>query len=240
MIKLYSPGVGYYAHRVRRGPPFALVRYGEGEWKPIVPEIPLRGKSGYWRKPKERAILQRTIIECHRDENYKVALWHQRHFTVEIGKQAELEAWIGKNVPPWVEWYDGRIWRMTVERDQSYPLIRAMREQRLPIILVGPKRIARIGRIGFPVARHIVTHPNQVWWERGEIEKKILGFGKPALISFSAGCATKVLIHDLWPVIGHHSYLIDFGAMWEGLCGHKTRPFHRGLTPARIRKNLEG
>ena len=240
MIKLLSPGIGYYAHRIRHNVPFAFVRYGEGEWKPLVPDIPLRRKSQYWYKAVERAKLQRTLIECHQDENYKVALWHQRHIAREMNCQAEMETWIRENVPLWVKWYDGRIWRTTVERDQLYPLIRAMREQELPILLVGPRRIAPIKKVGFPVARHIVTHISQIWWEKEEIEKKILRFGKPALISFSAGCATKVLIHNLWPVIGHHSYLIDFGAMWDGMCGLRSRGFHRKLTPARIRKNLRG
>jgi hypothetical protein len=240
MIKLFSPGIGYYARQIMSGVPFALARYGEGEWKPLVPAIPLRKKSQYWNRPEERAKLQKTLIECYRDENYKVAMWHQRHIAKEMNCQAELEAWIRENVPLWVRWYNGRIWRTTVERDQLYPLIHAMQEQKLPILLVGPRRIAPIKKVGFPVARHIITNTSQTWWERDEIEKKILEFGKPALISFSAGCATKVLIHNLWPVIGQHSYLIDFGAMWDGMCGLISRGFHRKLTPARIRKNLEG
>lgn len=238
MIELYSPGIGYYAHRIRHGPSFAFVRYGEGEWKTIVSDIPLQKKSRLGRNPDVRAAFQRTIIKCHQNDNYKVALWHQEYFIHVMRRQAELEAWIKRNVPAWVKWYDGRIWRATVEQGQLYPLIRAMREQKLPIILVGPQRIAR--RIGIPVTQHIVTHPKRVWQERKRIEKEILKFGRPALVAFSASGATKILIHNLWPAIGQHSYLIDFGAMWDGLCGFKTRPFHRRLTPALIRKNLEG
>ena len=118
-------------------------------------------------------------------------------------------------------------------------IVSAIRKQKLPVIVIGPKRIAlaakKLDATGF-----IQIKPQGAYWDLGKIERKILGIGRPALFSFSAGPNANILIHKLWPKIGKHSFMIDFGATWDALCGNNTRPYHRDLDERRLRLNWEG
>jgi len=59
----------------------------------------------------------------------------------------------------------------------------------------------------------------------------------PAVVSFSAGPTTKVLIHNLH---GRGHFLIDFGSLWDIYVGKRTRRYHKRITPKVIRRNLTG
>jgi hypothetical protein len=106
-------------------------------------------------------------------------------------------------------------------------------------VFVGPERIRGVQK-HFRGSKFIEVHYTKAYYDISEIEDKILSIGQPALFSFSVGGTAKILIHDLFPEIGEWSYLIDFGAFWEGLCGKKARVYQWSLTPERLRKNWMG
>jgi hypothetical protein len=238
-IPVYSPGIKWYADEIRANRPFSFVRYGEGEWRFIVPALPeKRGKDSFWKLKEAQDSLRHTVLKCHHAKRYFPALFHQRHLASR-GWLRPMMDWLAYHELDWIEWYDARVWRTATEHDQMHVIVAAIRESKLPVVVVGPKCIQdTVGKLG--AIKFIQVHPTQAYWNIAEIEKQILAIKQPALFSFSVGCNTKMMIHSLWPKIGAHSFMIDFGASWEGLCGGKTRPYHHSLTHHRIRKNWEG
>jgi len=241
MIETFSPGIEWYADEIRNSSPFSLSRYGEGEWRVIVPEMHVKKQRIYseWRAKEAQDDLRHTLLCCHDDPRYFPAIWHQRYFAKD-GRAAKITGWLGENELDWISWHDGRVWRRATESDWVHTIVSAIRSQPLPIVIVGPKSIKNVVKSKFSVAKFIEIHPHHAYYDRVKIIEEIESFDKPALISFSAGGTANILIHTLFPTIGQHSFLIDFGALWEGLAGKRVRPYHRALTAGRIRKNWEG
>lgn len=236
-VPAWSPGIRWYADEIVKGRPFSFVRYGEGEWRFIVPAIPekTRGPDAFWKLKEAQNALRQTVIKCHRGDRYFPAIWHQDYLHAK-GWLEPAKTWLRHNNLEWIKWHNGRVWRTATELDRVGVIVKAMRKQSLPVVVVGPKRIRRLVKeVG--AAKFVQTHHSLAYFDRADIERSILKFGKPALISFSVGCTTKMLIHSLFPKIGKHSFLIDFGALWDGLCGAPSRTYQNRMGYRRIRKN---
>lgn len=235
-IPTLDPGIEWYADQILSAKPFSFVRYGEGEWRFIVPDIPEKsGRYSFWKFDEAQEKLRQTVLKCHDADRYFPALWHQPHLNAH-GWLDQVKKWFSDNSLGWIKWHRGRVWRLATEGNRMGVVVSAIREQKLPVIVVGPQRISRtVKELG--AKKFIPIHPRQAYWDIEAIEQELLNFDNPAFISFSAGCNTKMMIHSLWPKIGHHSFMVDFGATWDGLCGNKTRPYHRSLDAKRMRVN---
>ena len=239
MTKLFAPGIEYYVRRIKQGEPFSFQRYHDGEWKAIVPgAAPLffPPQQIVWSIEKECTILRNTVLNCHRHPNYLMSMFTE----IVLPAYRCVREWIAANAP-WIKWHNDKVFQKAALGGRLFPFVQAIRRQSLPVVIVGPQYLSRMP---LNIAHHIVT-PGvktwpKLWYERGEIKKEILALGKPAFISFSAGMAVNVLIHELWPVIGQHSYMIDVGSLWDGLCGRRNRGWHNRLGKRNIWKSLYG
>jgi hypothetical protein len=242
MIELFNPGIGFYAQEIESGQPFAFVRYGEGEWKCLLDELPTKRRRTIWGSEEVKNRLRETLINCHHDDRYWVAGWHWRHLRIELKKLPVVLQWIDDNVPDWVQWHDGRVWRRSVEQGKLFPLMRALRSSPLPLVVIGPKRIGKLGQMAkLRVVRHITTRSDHCFVDYDNIKQWVELAPRPAIYSFSCGFVAKMLIHQLWPEFKEDGcYMIDFGALWEGVCGLITRPFHRKVSKRRWYRNLWG
>jgi len=240
-IPVRSPGLRYYAGRIIANDPFSLVRYGEGEWRVVVPEMHVKKQRVFseWHTEEAQDAMRETLLGYHQDERYLPAIWHQRYYA-KNGRLRKIQRWLTENELGDIPWHDGRLFRRATERDRVHVIVEAIRECPLPLVIVGPGRIEEKMREKFKIERFISIHPTHAYNHRGKTVGEILKIDTPSLVSFSAGGTANILIHRLFPFIGEESFLIDFGALWEGLAGKRTRPYHRSLSPARIKKNWEG
>lgn len=230
----------FYAGEIVAQRPFTFLRYGEGEWRTIHPNMRIKKHHFYseWREPKARQRLRNTLLSYHEHVRYWPAIWHQRWYAKD-GHLPKIKGWLKENGLENIPWHDGRLWRRTLENDAAYPIIRALRDQPLPIVFVGPRQIRKVQK-KFTGARFIEVHYTHAYDNIGKIEKAILKIGEPAVFSFSVGGTAKIMIHNLFPKIGDESFLIDFGAFWEGLCGGRARVYQRNLDERRLRRNWTG
>lgn len=238
MIGIRRPGLMHYVDRIKRGKSFAFVRYGEGEIKWMVPELPIKGSYKSFLGEHYDYVCQElieTVTSWHQSDRYIMAIQHLWHFK-ETGKLETVYRWFAANVPEAIRWAYAGVFRDATMKGRFYPMIAAIRSQPLPLVFVGPERIAPIVR-RFK-AKHIVTHPRWAYQRRQSYKEQILELGKPCFISFSVSFCAKWLIHQLWPEIGEHSHLIDFGSLWDGYCDIKKRPYHPKMTKKLIRQNL--
>ena len=221
-IKVFDPGIEWYADEIRSGVPFSFIRYGEGEWHVAVPSIKLKAVNARWKQaPRLVTEFQKTLLNHHEHNRYWQAIWHQSHL-INQKYMARIKDYLAPVKP--IEWHRGRVWRLAIERCQFHHIVKAIQKIELPLIFVGPKPMRAVEK-HFSIAQFIQTDCRLAHLQCDQIEQQILEYGKPAFISFSAGITAKILIHRLFPKIGSHSYLVDFCAVWEGLCGHARRVY---------------
>jgi hypothetical protein len=239
-IPVRSLGIKFYAREIRAGRPFTFVRYGEGEWRTICPNMGVKGHHIYseWQERQAQDRLRNTLQSYHAHPRYWPAIWHQR-WLAKSGNLTNVKTWLGENGLGGIPWHDGRLWRRATENDQAHIVVMAMKEQELPIVFVGPAKIRGVLK-HFKGASLIETHYTHAYYDIPKIKKAILSIDHPALFSFSVGGTAKIIMHDIFPQIGDESFMIDFGAMWEGLCGKKARVYQRELDEKRLRKNWTG
>lgn len=232
----FSPGAEFYAGHIKENKPFSFVRYGEGEWKQIV-GLPFLKKKR-WKVEKWRdhiQFLHDTLVDIPRSDQYVLATHHRQHF-IERGDWDKVEAWARRNVMGKV-WHDGAVWKKAAEAGEMYCIVKAMRETVLPVVLVGPERLEKLD---VPTAQHIVAHPKDALRQTKEFKAQLLKITEPSFISFTIGASANILIRWAWNHLGHCSFLINFGAVWDGLIGHPIRPYQKELSPELIKRNLYG
>jgi hypothetical protein len=229
-VNLYAPGLQWYVDKLRNGERFAFVRYGNGEWDCIL-DLYYRTRSGSQRfSPDLRKALMASLTQP-RGGAYFTAL-QSVSFLGRLGLLPKAEAWCAANASG-LTWHDGEIFTRASRTGKLYPLVEALRGQR--VVVVGPQWLMKL-----PFASVFVPVKSRDCWAQIEdIEAQLRGL-QNVVVAFSAGPAAKVLIHRLQPVIGKHSWLIDFGSLWDPYCGVRSRSYHKRITPDIIRRNLEG
>jgi hypothetical protein len=226
-IEVFKPGVQYYADRIRSGVPFSFVRYADGCLRVVIPGLMLCERLRYASCRLEIEELRETFLHAWRDENYVVGL-----LDVHLFKKWPADyvlGWIRANMPD-LDWHASGVWTTALTSGTLYPVVQAIREQPLPLILVGPECIAGIGKLAqWEVRQHIVTNFANAWPDRHAILRQIGDVREPAFFMLSTGPVTKFIIYRAWPWIGYQSFMIDFGSVWNAFT-HPCRKFHRKLS----------
>lgn len=227
-MNLYAPGLQWYVDKLRNGERFSFARYGNGEWDCIL-NLYHRTRSGSQRfTPDLREALTKSLTH---PAGVFTAL-QSTSYLERLGLLPKAEAWCGQNDVR-TTWHDGEVFTRASRSGKLYPLIEALRMQR--VVVVGPRWLMKL-----PFASVFVAVPTRDCWTQADaLEAQLRGL-QNVVVAFSAGPAAKVLIHRLAPAIGKHSWLIDFGSLWDPYCGVKSRTYHKRLTPELLRRNLEG
>jgi len=75
---------------------------------------------------------------------------------------------------------------------------------------------------------------------KAEIIQQVSDLPHPAFVGFTAGPAAKVMIYELYQVLGDKSFFIDFGSLWDVYSGLKSRKYQKTMTFETIRRNILG
>lgn len=229
-VELYAPGLQWYVDKLRNGQRFSFARYGNGEWDCIL-DLYHRTRSGSQRfTPDLREALTKSLTVA-RGETYYPAL-QSVSYLERLGLLPKAEAWCGQNAVN-VTWHDGEVFTRASRAGTLYPLVEALRMQR--VVVVGPHWLMKL-----PFASVFMAVQTRDCWAQVDALEAQLRELQNVVVAFSAGPAAKVLIHRLAPVIGKHSWLIDFGSLWDPFCGVRSRTYHKRLTPELLQRNLEG
>jgi len=241
MIKTFSPGIAWYAEQVRSGTPFSIVRMSD-LLRNACPYVPSKYVPGHknlgaeifriWAQPEGVNMCREVVLGTHEHPRYWPAIWHQDNLR-RRGELGRIEKWLEENKLLGLTWHDGGVWKEAVERGEFYIMIKTLKEQKLPVILFGPERIqpaadkldAKLVSVPFPAPPSRAS----IGWSAH--------LRDPCIALFSISILGKAAIQHLFPIIGHHSFLIDCGSIWDALCGHKERPYQKTLTPELIERN---
>jgi len=229
-MKFISPGLKFYVDKMKADERFSFVRYGNGEWDCIL-ELYHTTRSGSQKFSPSLRMALADSLTIPRQGDYFRAI-QSTSFLERIGILPQAETWLEESNLDF-PWYNGEVFTKASMKGRLHPLIAALKQKR--VVVVGPKWTMKL-----PFASVFVNVPSRNCWSQIEDIKAQLRNVQNAVVSFSAGPATKVLIHYLQPIIGNSCWLIDFGSVWDPYCGVRSRRYHRRITPAVISKNLKG
>jgi len=211
-----------YARKLREGEPFAVSRWGDGEWACLLGDA---GANCDGQRYSKRLRLELAAVLESRPRYY---LGLQR-LAVQL-RGGEIRAWLGRrNLAP--KWVDADVFARASRQGQLGPLLEALAGRR--VVLVGPDYLAGLGL--FPVA-HWIPVPRRGCFEAlapllEAVRAAIVVDSDRTVVLLSAGPAAKVLVHRVHaalPVVT----LMDVGSLWEPYVGRTTRTYHRAVLAA--------
>lgn len=228
-MKVKSPGLEFYAAKLSNNEPFSFVRYGNGEWDCILQRYHMTKSKSQRFTPDLRKALSASLSDKRSGEYYHAM---NPDFMEHCKILPRAEAWLADNAPG-LDWHQCTVFCRASPRGVLHPFMKAMTQHR--VVVVGPPWLKAL-----PFADEFVPIRARECWQDADAIVAQLRDLNDVVISFSAGPATKALIHRLQPVVGTHSWLIDFGSLWDPFCGVKSRKYHGRVTPDVQRRNLTG
>lgn len=230
MTSVSHYALSYYVDLLASNQPFALSRWGDGEWACILGDSG-ENCDGCEYFPKLGEDLRRILVK-------------QRPYFHAMGPKAVAD--LGNRIEPWLDSHNiRRDWHYTdtfIEASlhgELLPLIEQLRTKR--VLYVGPKHLREIAR-AFPLVGFYEIPRQNCYLSYTSIldvvERSVWSL-KADVVAISAGMAANVLIDDLWLHVGESTTLIDFGSLFDIYCGVASRKYMKGDGWAqRIRKNL--
>ena len=224
-------GLPYYVDRISNNEPFSFVRYGDGEWSAAILHNRARTGTGSHSLtiPQMVRDLQRSLTSIYQVDSYFVATRPNA-----VAQNPLIERWLLVNTPKGTQWNECRIFCQASMRATLNPFITALRNLEIPLVFVGPDWLRGLKDVAFPKALFIEVPHLDCYHAKAALNLQVRKMPKPALISFSAGPAAKILIHELFPLLGNRSFMLDLGSLWDVYVGRYTRGYHRHRMNAEI------
>jgi hypothetical protein len=212
----------FYADLMRR-PGYRQANYGDGEWMALLGERVGQGNSdGGTFTERLRDQLRETL----EDPRFTIYGWNPGPCL--DGALSYLAAhWMrtGRVLP----WVSKEVLANINKAGELAPVVQAIRER--PTMLVGGPHVQQIERQGFfkPRAR-VVVDGKDATLEVDDIVQRIERIcntgAKPALILFSCGMATNVIMWRLCRMIDRQITMVDCGAIWDPYVGRLSRTYY--------------
>lgn len=234
-IKILDTALDSYVKLLQSDSPFAFVRYGNGEWDGILGTRKETGsRSQNLAIPSLQKELQDSLRHAYDPSSYFLGMQYYMQHRPQLWSQTLRWLWING---PNLVWHNGDVFHWASSGGKLWPLIRELRKKSL--VFIGPPHLRSISRL-LPYVGFIQVRLPNCYQDKAQIRKAILNHLGSAVFCFSAGPTAKVLIHDLFPLLGQDNFLIDFGSLWDVYCGVKSRTYHKSMTLATMRKNFGG
>ena len=211
----------FYLDLIRNNKPFSLSRFGDGEvlcmsnhstlkencdGSAFLPELTepmldiFRNKHDYYH----------CLLDCTFDQNLKTDTdW--------------FKSYLEENCSD-MKFYDGEIWQELSFSGRITELIEAINVYNP--CFIGGSRLSRVAHMkGMGSYTHIQTPDTDNFIYLDWIKEQILKLHNDGfrMFCFSAGYTTKIVIDQLYPIMGHDSFMLDFGSVFDPYCGNLSR-----------------
>jgi hypothetical protein len=223
----------FYIDLMRHRVPFSFSRFGDGEWSALLGK-PGANCDGHIYFPELGADLRRTLTPA---AGYFYGM--QTYAIKKMGR--EMHGFFKRNNVH-LEWHDADVFHRCSTAGALYPLVNQLRGMK--VVVVGPQRLKGLHGPVFGFDHFIEIPLHNCYLVKDSIVARIKEYYRdhgPALFGFSASMATNVMIHELYPVLGATSWLIDFGSLWDAYVGVDSRGGKSGQQwNAIMKRNLGG
>ena len=223
-MKIITKSLKSYVNLLKKNKPFALARYGDGEWLTILGYHHLHNSNGCTFSPELSNALRCVL---HRENDYfhailKVAK-RERQVPDENGKPKDyglsaISKFLEDNTIL-MNWYDGDVMLEEMLKGRLFPLIEQLREKR--VMYVGNERLRGLNMRGagfFPYVAYVEPPPLNAYTHKDEILTRVfkaIGKAKVDIIGWSSGLASKVFIDETYMRFPEITQ-IDFGSLYDG------------------------
>lgn len=209
---------------IQRGEPFALSRWGDGEWQSIFGQVRGTDAHGHAYFP-QLAVDLALVLESR--PSYLLAL------------PREVDALYGDNVVSWLarrrltdlDWVAGDVFRDASRAGRLGPLVDALNAAPA-LVLVGPPHLAKLKGPLLDYDEFVTVPPRNAYLAFKGVLRDTLAASESrpdgTVIAVSAGMPAKLLVHELHRRLGRRHQIIDFGSLWDyhvgaGANGHRRR-----------------
>lgn len=211
--------LGFFVERLARQEPVTYVRYGDGEFQAML---------GYVGGTCDGQVYSQML-----GMDLMKTLARPREYMYAVGPKAAVG--LGINIEQFmrrrglrIDWWDSETFVHAMLDGSMSLLIRELRKHR--VMTIGPEWLRKNPAFCSEV---FVEVPSKNAYERrdriyAEIFQQIGGVD---VLAFSAGPAAKILIYDLFYHFGHDRFFLDFGSVWDWMCGVDSRKYMRLWAP---------
>ncbi len=212
----------HYLDLIRNNKPFQLSRFGDGEAICAFPHS--------WLKENcDGSAFTKDIIEPMRQIfRNKYDYYHcllDCTFDRTLAESTDkFRAFLEETCPD-MPFYNGEIWQyLSIDEGRITELVETLSLHYS--IFVGAPHLLNVEQIhGMRNCEFICVPERNAFKVFDELFEKIMEAHAEGhrMFCFSAGYVTKPLIDTLFPYIGHDTFLIDFGSMFDPYCGKMSR-----------------
>jgi len=231
----------YYVKLLKSNKPFSFSRFGDAEWAAILDYF--GSKSGYAFFPGGTNSDGGTFFPEMCEELRHIVLnpGDYMYGMLDVAMKFlgdKINTFIAKNDID-ISWYEGNLFVGASCTGNLFPLIQQLRKMK--VVVIGDKKLKKLNEKVFSYDHFIEIPSNNCYLRKDKIKQEILDYYHkkgPAVFSFTAAATTNILIHELFPVMGRDSWLIDFGTLWDVFVGVRSRSYTKNMIDATISKNL--
>jgi len=221
MRELIKLPANYYIDLITFNKPFSLSRFGDGEVLMMFNHEFFKNKGyGDWIYESGDALKKifynnLPYFHCYLDCTFWNHPPHKgEHFSNFLNE-----------ICPNIKLYRGEIWQDLSFTGNIEKLSNAINSHRT--VFIGGKHLHKISLLNGITEKFefIEVDDFNAYDEKIVVFEKILNFVKEGynFFAFSASIMTKVLIDELYPLIGDTCFLIDFGSVFDPYCNILSR-----------------
>ena len=218
MIQVKNLPAEFYLDKIRNNEPFQLSRFGDGE------VISLRLEPHNLKHNCDGSSFIHELAEPMRQIFRNQYNYYHCLLDCTFNESGDkFREFIEKTCPD-MPFYDGEIWQALSFSGRITELMEAISPYEP--CFVGGKHISKVKFMhGLNSVRFIETPDRDSFYQFDRIFADCMNMHLAGcrMFLFSAGYTTKPLIDTLFPYIGHDSFLLDMGSVFDPYCGKLSR-----------------
>jgi hypothetical protein len=216
--------------RMRSGMPFALSRWNDGEWPPVLRCEPK------WRDQVQKVrsvscgkhLLPETMCLALRD-----VLLNRPRYLLGISPHTfrvmgdAVRGFVDEHRLRDLDWVNADVLHGASRDGMLGEFVQAVTS--FQSCLVGPAHLSPVAQT-LRVSEHVVIPERDCWAAVETILKEVTAAAqRTTLILVSAGPPAKWLIHQLAAQFGRTHFILDTGSLWDVFAGVKSRLYHANV-----------
>ncbi len=225
----------HYTELLEERTPFVFTRWGDGEWEGMLRE---RGEEkggrmncdGHEYFPDMVNEMREILLNATARSPFDVRYFGLLKIARRIYEPAIAD------ILPGFQWVDGDILLEDFVNGQLGDFFEALRLR--TITYIGPARLRPLQDM-LPIRTWLECPLKNAWLEIDNLYHDLVnGVYRNEVIGLSCGPAAKVLAERLHQR-RRDLTIIDFGSMFDGVCGFTTRTYHRGRDWTEIARQMQ-
>ena len=209
--------VEHYLEKIRNNQPFSLSRFGDGE-------VLCMFHNGWLHENCDGSKFSDDLVEPMKQIFRNQYPYYHCLLDCSFDLNGGIFKQFMEQTCPDMDFYNGEIWQHLSFSERITELIETISVHN-PVFVGGSHldKLAEMKRMG---DMYLIQTPEKDSFQKFHAiyDLIMVAHGNGArFFGFCTGYTSKILIDTLFPYIGHDSFLIDFGSVFDPYCGRLSR-----------------